>query len=110
MRANEPRCGIAHGLLVEWKRIVEDVTPDHWRHNSPSIQPIAVCLASRGPARIEVWADFLRCNDSNRGRRQRVQRVWSIECRKLGLAVRTADVTERGNGRHRPPSKMQKHV
>ena len=89
---------------------MQHITPDHGWHDSSAVQAITVSLASRRPSSIEVWADFLRAHDSNRGRKQRVQRALKILRGQARLGSKAANLTERMNPGVRPPRAMQDDV
>src|ERR1700674_3307013 len=95
VRADEARRGIAHGFFVESKRIMEYVPPDHRRHNSSAIDPVTIRFATRGPARIEIRANFFGPGDSNRRWKERVQRALKILRGEAGLRSKAADLAER---------------
>ena len=110
MRADKPGRRFAHGVFVKGEGIVEDVTPDHWRHHFPAIQPITVSLAPRRPARIEIRADLLGAGDSNRRGKQRVQSALKFLRRQWRLRSKAPDLAKRVNAGVGAPGSMQNDV
>src|SRR5713226_5196988 len=47
VRPNKAGRGVSHGVFIERKGIVQNVTPDRRRHDSPAIQTIVIRFAPR---------------------------------------------------------------
>src|SRR6266496_465191 len=69
VHANEPRRRVAHSVFVQREWVVENVTPNCGRHHFSAIEAIAVGLAARGPAGIEIRADLFCAESPDRVRK-----------------------------------------
>ena len=110
MHADEAGRGVAHGVLIERKRIMQHVAPQHGRDDFAAIQTIAINFAAGRPARVEVRADLLGCGDANGGRQKGVQGTLKFARGKRRLRAKAADLAQRVDARVGAPSGVQLHI
>jgi hypothetical protein len=73
MHSDKTRGSIAHRPFIQRKRVMQDVAPQHRRHDLAAVDTIAVNLSIRGPSRAEIRSGLLSSHNSNRGRQERIQ-------------------------------------
>ncbi len=110
MHAHETRGGVAHGIFVQRKRVMQHVAPQHRGNDFAAIQTVAIDFAAGGPASVEVRAHFLGGHNANRGRQQRVQRAVKFGSGKSRLRAKAADLAQRVDAGVGAPGAVELHI
>src|SRR6202030_3184837 len=86
------------------------ITPDHRRHYFAAINPVAVNFAACRPARMKCRSYFIGTHDSNRGRKQRIQRALKFAGRKRRQCLEAGYLPQRVNARVSATGSVKRHA